>query len=61
MTLITEIKEIENRVGLSKAKSDSFSWYKESRDDKDDFSVARLPQQKGYLEAGKIHIFKLHI
>ena len=57
MTLLTEIKQIETRIGLRRAKSDSYRWYRKSRNNIDDFSVARAPKQKGYLEPGKIHIF----
>jgi len=56
MTLLTEIKKIQNRVGLRKAKSDSYSWYTSAKKF-ENLSVARAPQQKGHLEPGKIHIF----
>ena len=57
MTLLTEIKQIETRIGLRRAKSDSYRWYRKSRNNIDELSVARAPKQKGYLEPGKIHIF----
>ena len=57
MSLLTEIKSVENRVGLRRAQKDSFAWYRSARDDNDEMSIARAPKQKGYLEPGKIHIF----
>jgi hypothetical protein len=57
MTLLSDISLIYRRDGLRKANKDAFAWYRASRDSTDDLSVVKMPQQKGYLEPGKIHIF----
>jgi len=57
MTLLQDIYQIESDIGLIQAEKEANSWFREARRDDNDFSVARAPEQKGYLHAGKISIF----
>jgi len=56
-TLLQDIYQIERELGIIKAQKDAYSWYVAARNDERDNSLIRAPEQKGYLQAGKISIF----
>ena len=57
MTLISEIHSLYYKEGLRTARRNAKSWYTSAKDSDDDLTVVKLPEGKGYLEPGKIHIF----
>ena len=56
-TLLQEIYQIEQDLGSKRSEKEAYQWYTSAKNNQDDNSLVRAPEQKGYLHAGKISIF----